>query len=276
MNELYHHGVKGMKWGVRRYQRTDGTRTSEGKRKENENISAHKKGITKKHVITGLGVAAGIGAGAYLATHPAARALVAKNATQVASSLKRVATSPKTKEFVKKNGQKALSSIGKTTKEAGSEMYKALLASVGAIKIAELSRKLDPGENATQEEKDRNKIILDTASAGIRSVTKVGSSNSNNKSNTNDLLKKTRNLESEVGRPKGIFGAEGEKAYQELFKQNPTDDQRVLIKAMRKNGYSADQIEKYVYHSDLFNSLVVDDFSNYYKSVEIGKKYFLI
>lgn len=31
-NELYHHGVKGQKWGVRRYQNYDGTRTALGKR----------------------------------------------------------------------------------------------------------------------------------------------------------------------------------------------------------------------------------------------------
>lgn len=32
-NELYHHGVKGMRWGIRRYQRKDGSVTSAGKKR---------------------------------------------------------------------------------------------------------------------------------------------------------------------------------------------------------------------------------------------------
>lgn len=32
-SELYHHGVKGMKWGVRRYQNSDGTLTPAGKKR---------------------------------------------------------------------------------------------------------------------------------------------------------------------------------------------------------------------------------------------------
>ena len=34
-NELYHHGVKGQKWGVRRYQNPDGTLTAKGKARLN-------------------------------------------------------------------------------------------------------------------------------------------------------------------------------------------------------------------------------------------------
>lgn len=38
-NELMHHGVRGMKWGVRRYQNKDGSLTPEGKRRQVKYVS---------------------------------------------------------------------------------------------------------------------------------------------------------------------------------------------------------------------------------------------
>lgn len=38
MYEIYHHGVKGMKWGVRRFQKKDGSLTSEGKARLKKSI----------------------------------------------------------------------------------------------------------------------------------------------------------------------------------------------------------------------------------------------
>ena len=39
IRELYHDGIKGMKWGIRRYQNYDGTLTEEGRRRYNKNYS---------------------------------------------------------------------------------------------------------------------------------------------------------------------------------------------------------------------------------------------
>lgn len=46
-NELYHHGIKGQKWGVRRYQRPDGTLTEAGEKRY------HKRLVEKAVIIGG-------------------------------------------------------------------------------------------------------------------------------------------------------------------------------------------------------------------------------
>ena len=51
-NELYHHGITGMKWGVRRYQNKDGSLTNAGKRRYGtkanfEKVQAAKKAAAK-------------------------------------------------------------------------------------------------------------------------------------------------------------------------------------------------------------------------------------
>ena len=59
-NELYHHGIKGMRWGVRRFQNKDGTLTSAGKKRYDKDgnpkknlIQKHKDNLVQKYIEKG-------------------------------------------------------------------------------------------------------------------------------------------------------------------------------------------------------------------------------
>lgn len=74
-NSLMHHGIKGQKWGVRRYQNSDGTWTEEGKKRRNNEIGdywnqygdrvSNNKKMTKGQKAL-LSIGAGIAAGAII------------------------------------------------------------------------------------------------------------------------------------------------------------------------------------------------------------------
>lgn len=93
-DELYHHGIKGQKWGIRRYQNPDGTLTSAGKQRYAQTGSSGEsksKSDTIKKVAKTAAIVAGSAALAYggykLATSDIGREAINSLRDKTASSI---------------------------------------------------------------------------------------------------------------------------------------------------------------------------------------------
>ena len=245
---LEHHGIKGQRWGVRRFQRPDGTRTPAGKKRERENYDDDQNDGEKRHFDKEIAKGVAIGVGAAALTYGAAK--WAKEYHDMPDFLKKE---------LKSAGKEKIKDIEKATKKrlmkAGDAMIDAALISVGSIAINKVLKKLDPGENASQLQKDASKVAGDAISAGIRTATNPSGkhiNNSNNKSgSSNSNLKVDKNS----------------KEYQKLFDGLDDNNARDEIKKRANNGATLEELQEYrrsLKHTEF------EDWASKYMGVEIG------
>ena len=133
-SELYHHGIKGQKWGVRRYQNYDGSLTLSGKKHRTDNstgLSPKQKNVIKKVAISAATLSTAAAAIAYAKKNPKAIAKIIIKAKKLKVSALSSSAITKGKEHVTnalKNAKKGVvEGLKESIKEAPKKATKAVV-----------------------------------------------------------------------------------------------------------------------------------------------------
>lgn len=257
--ELYHSGVKGQKWGQRRYQNLDGTWTEEGKRRrriesdydyeDDEDDDYEPRRQSKKKISAGKVAAIGaglIGAG-----------IVARKAYDFYEQYKEHPW--QTLDAINRGGydviakaRKKVSGFFKRRAEGLSDAaFDAAMVSIGGIAVSKLTSKLKENDSMTDGEKAVNKILLDTGTASINHITNSGKKgNTATKDRRPPTKEEGKRISELLGPPKQKDMDRNSERYQALFKNSNGDyrnqDDRAKIKSLASAGYGIDQLEEYV------------------------------
>lgn len=141
-SELYHHGVLGQKWGVRRYQNKDGSLTAAGRNRKTNTESEQRERNTKlvKRVAAAT-VAAGT---VYAAKHPEKIASVVNKVTSIKMQDLSQQAVEKGKNYVKTAIKEASTGVKEGVKESIKEApKKATKAIITGAVLNQAKRALD-------------------------------------------------------------------------------------------------------------------------------------
>lgn len=262
---LMHHGIKGMKWGVRRTPAQLGHKPSVHPTAKTKLSDPNFQRKAAKAAKIALAVGA-MYAGHKVLNNPEAikagknalsAVLGAKGAVKV-SAINAITNSSEFK-IAKAAGKAGLAGGKKALKVVRSDNFRKTVSGIGAVASTAGVLRKQIKDLKNKPEGDAFDKAVGYAKKGsaigesLNTLARAGSSSSSNNSSGNKSIGKE--VTDRIGKPsnKGIDKSSSD--YQNLFK-NRDADTRSTIKSLANAGYDIDQIKKYLEHSAIDGRMI--------------------